>query len=239
MASSFLGLSRLLWSSLLWAALFPALAETLDFPHIDVSGHGEVLVVPDIVALDLAVVETGTDLAATKAVVDGNAAQVLEKVEARGIGAADINATRLMIVPEYQWDGQKRVFQGYRVSQEIHLRLRDTALYAELLSDLVSAGITELTNTRLDTSRRQALQDEALVRAAADARRKAESIAAELGAGLGQVFSVTEVSANGGPSPMVRGEVMAMAADSQSVFEPGTLAISRTVRAVFRLDVGP
>lgn len=218
-----------------------SMAQNLAFPHIEVLGEGEVMVVPDIVDLELAVVQTGTDLAAAKQVVDENAATAIQQARDLGVEPGDINATRLMIVPEYQWDGQQRVFQGYRVSQDIHLRLRDTDRYAELLSLLVSAGITELTNTRLDTSRREALEDEALARAAADARRKAERIAAEMGTRVDQVYSVSELGMGAGPRPPAapRMEAMAMAANSQSVFEPGTLGISRSLRVVFRLVVQP
>jgi len=217
-----------------------AMAQSLDFAHIEVTGTGEVRVVPDIVNLDLAVAETGTDLVATKQIVDRNAAEVIGKARELGIADNDINATRLMILPQYQWDGQKRIFQGYRVSQEIGLRLRDTARYAELLSALVNAGISELTNTTLETSRRDELQNEALVQAVMDARDKAERIAGQIGMALDQVFSVTEVSTGNGPiMPMARAETMAAAGGPQSVFEPGSLGISRTVRVVFRLGAAP
>jgi len=229
----------LLSSLSLLATGMQTMAQSLDFAHIEVTGTGEVRVVPDIVNLNLAVTETGMDLAATKRTVDENAAEVIGKARELGIADNDINATRLMILPEYQWDGQKRIFQGYRVSQEIGLRLRDTARYAELLSALVNAGISELTNTTLETSRQDELLNEALARAVADARAKAERIAGEINGILDQVFSVTEVSGNGPSMPMARAETMAMAADSRSVFEPGSMGISRTVRVVFRLTVGP
>ena len=77
-------------------------------------------------------------------------------------------------------------------------RIRDFAASGTILNQVVAAGANQINSIRLDISDPQPLQDEAMEAAIADAKRKAELMAAAAGVRLVRVLSVSAY-ANSGP----------------------------------------
>src|SRR5579872_7461483 len=113
-------------------------------PYIQVNGHGELQVVPDMATLSLTVEKTAPDAAAARADVEARAAKVLDAARKAGIADKDIDAPSVTVEPAYDWGNNTRKLVGQHVSRSIMLTLRDLSRYGELVDGLFKAGVTDL-----------------------------------------------------------------------------------------------
>jgi uncharacterized protein YggE len=102
--------------------------------------------------------------------------------------------------------------------------------FIDLMNQALALGANNVEPIRLDTSQRQALEDQALELAMADAKAEAGRVADGFGVQLGPVTSVVV----GAHSP--RPEAMrSMMADSAASFSAGVIQINRTLSATFTI----
>ncbi|MGH8335455.1 MAG: SIMPL domain-containing protein, partial [Gammaproteobacteria bacterium] len=143
-----------------------ALANALpSVPYVQVSGHGTLTVVPDMAHVGLTVEKTDKNLTVARADVERRATQVIESAKKLGVPERDINAATISVWPEYQWQNNTQVFVGQHVSRRIEITLHDMTRYADLVSALVKAGVTNIGSTTLDRSDMPALRHQALAKA--------------------------------------------------------------------------
>ena len=152
-----------------------------------------------------------------------------------------VNATRVQIQPEYRWNenDRERVLLGYVVSRQVEIELRDLDKLGALLERVVDAGVNQVGDPMLDSSRRKELEREAMTKALEDARRNAEALARAAGAKLGQPRML---AASGGtpPVPMYRARLaqMDMAAAQEATYQAGDMKFSASVNAEYDLITG-
>jgi len=213
------------------AATFP------DTEHIYVTGEGEVKVEPDIAEIDVTIGRLYDELRSAKSDVDTRTSDVVKLAIRLGVAKEDIRATQLHINPEYERDRDKRILQGYEVSRDITITLKDLTKYRELIQGLVDAGITEINDIAMSSTNIDALKAQALSKAIQVARKKAEVIAEQFNAEVSGVFSISEeplkYSRQGdGLSYMLMAEK-----EEIEAFVPGSISIRSNIFAVFRLKV--
>ena len=187
-------------------------------PYIQVNGHGELHVAPDMASVSLSLEKTDADAKAARADVEARAAKVIALARQLGLPDKDIVAPAVTSYPVYGCapstlsasSNCKRVRLGQHVSRAISLTLHDLSRYGDLVDGLFSIGVTDLGGVAFDRSDRKALQDQARALAVTDAHDKAAGLAKSAGVTLGAVFSIADQGASGGPRPML----MAMAAKS-------------------------
>ena len=210
-------------------------------PYIQVSGHGELHVIPDMLIVSLTLEKTGMDATAARADVEARATKALALARKLGLVDKDIKAPAVTVYPQYEWhsgpDGDgKQVLVGQHVTRGITLTLRDTARYGELVDGLFAAGVTRLDGVSPDRSDRDALQRHALADAVTDARAKAEALAGSAGVHLGDVYSISDQSGSRGPRPIMMG-AMAMSANRtaapQAEYLSGEIEIDADVQAYY------
>jgi len=126
------------------------------------------------------------------------------------------------------------------VSRQVQVELRDLEQLGPLLERAVDAGVNQVNDPVLDSSRRKVLEREAMTKAVEDARLNAETLARAAGAKLGAVRTLNGSSSTP-PMPMYRrGAVMADAAmAAEATYQPGDMKFSATVNAEYDLVVGP
>ena len=199
---------------------------------IEVSGTGEVQVVPDVFPVRAEFVRTGKDVAAMKSSLDQTLASLMDTLESLGVPATDMRASDLQVRPEWQWQPEKRLL-GQRVSRSLEVRLHGMALYTEVLGVLSQAQPEQLQPLGSQVSDSTGARHEALTLALRDARARAQVLAEEAGRKLGTVVFITEQGQQSGrPSPMMAME----AASTGPAYSAGEQSISATVMARFKLD---
>lgn len=226
---------------LLCSAAANADAAPPDRRSVTVSGEGEVGAAPDRARLTMAVEVTDMDLKAAQTKVNGIVRAYLAQARALGARDEDISTAGLSINAEYDYSGNKgRKFLGYHVTRGIGVVVRDLDKIGDYLQRATDAGINNVSNPQLESSKAEELQRQALAKAALDAQAKARALADTLGVKLGTVHTLNASSeAIRPPGPQPR--MMAMAADAKMGgnedmgFAAGEVKYSSTLTAEFDL----
>ncbi len=219
-----------------------AVAEDARPRTVNVSGMGEVAAEPDLARIVLGVEARKPTLAEARTEVNATVERVLKLTRDLRIDPKHVNATRVQVQPEYNWNpkDRKRVLLGYVVRRQVQVELRDLEQLGALLERAVDAGVNQMGDPALDSSRRKELEREAMSRAVKDARLNAEALAGAAGVRLGPVRSLNG-AASSPPMPMFRAQVaMADAAAApEASYQPGEMKFSASVNAEYDLVVAP
>jgi uncharacterized protein YggE len=209
---------------------------------VNVSGMGEVAAEPDLARIMLGVEARKPTLAEARTEVNATVERVLKLTRDLRIDPKHVNATRVQVQPEYNWNpkDRKRVLLGYVVHRQVQVELHDLEQLGALLERAVDAGVNQMGDPALDSSRRKELEREAMSRAVQDARLNAEALAGAAGVRLGPVRSLNG-AASSPPMPMFRAQAaMADAAAApEASYQPGEMKFSASVNAEYDLVVGP
>jgi len=228
------------------ATVVPAAGDSTvpDRRSVSVSGRGEVSATPDRARLSMSVETTKPDLRAAQTEVSRIVRDYLGQVKALGIKDEDISTAGLSINAEYDYSAKGgRKFLGYHITRGIEIVVRDLDKIGDVLLRATAAGINNVSDPQLESTKADELQRDALAKAAADARAKAKVLADALGAGLGAVHTLnanTEYT----PPPVPRGRLVAFAAaapaepgNDQIGFAAGQIKFSASLTADFDLVV--
>jgi hypothetical protein len=207
-----------------------------------VSGSGEVKAEPDVAHVTLGVEARRPTLAAARSEVNAAVERVLALTRELQIDPKFVDSTRLQVQPDYRWDEKSstQVLLGYVVSRQIDVELRDLERLGALLEKAVSAGANQVGGARLDSSRRKALEREALALAVDDARLNADTLARAAGAKLGPVQSISTTGVM--PVPVYSKRVQSVAAApmadaAEASYQPSEMRFTADVSAQFELLV--
>lgn len=221
-----------------------ALAEAPPPRTVAVTGAGEVSASPDLARVGLGIESRQPTMAAARSEVSATVDRVLALTRSLKIDPKFVNSTRLQVQPLYEWDEKNRRqrLQGYLVSRQVEVELRDLDQLGVLLEKAVDAGVNQVGDPQLDSTRRKSLEREAMAKAVEDARLNAEALAGAAGAKLGAVRTLNG-QANAMPMPMYRRDAMvAMAAapaPPAETYQAADMKFSATVSAEYDLVVGP
>jgi uncharacterized protein YggE len=231
----------------------PVLASTIpDYPFVHVSGSNFRIEMPDIATLDFQVVAADADPAAARAVIEARMAEVRELMQKLSIDPEDMQVREVR-----QGVRKERAADGapvYELSCDVHIRLRNVANWPALGGGLLGKPNLDSFAADFDLSTMDQVNDEMVTAAIADARRRADVIAAASGRRLGQVTAVTtdalkklgttlgmerdefrgERRANRGPSNQRAEDI-----DRESFLMVQSLKMRQPVDVVFRLENGP
>ncbi|HEX4923947.1 MAG TPA: SIMPL domain-containing protein [Bdellovibrionales bacterium] len=125
----------------------------------------------------------------------------------------------------------QRVLRGYGVRHVLKVVVANLADLGSIVDEMGAAGVNQLDLIRFSHSEKKKLQLEALALAMADAKEKADVIAASVGRSVQKVSNVSYHSSDS-PEAVVRGEALAEKADATE-FIPGELTISASVSAEY------
>lgn len=224
-------------------ACAPARADGPPPRTVSVTGSGEVSAAPDLARLTLGVEARKPTLAEARAEVTAAVERVLALTRTLKIDPKRVNATRLQVSPLYSWDEKSRrqLLEGYLVSRQVEVELRDLDQLGTLIEKAVDAGVNQLGDPQLDSSRRKDLEREAMAKAVLDARSNAEALANAAGVKVGLVRNLNGQS-SAGPVPMYRrAPQAAMVADGSAAetYQAGDMKFVASVSAEYDLVVGP
>ena len=170
---------------------------------ITVTGEGKIQVMPDVAEIHFGVT-TGPQTTA-KAASDKVAAdmeKILAAVKAKGVADKDITTENFSLNPMYDWtDGRQRL-RGYEATQSLRVKVRDLDAVGDVLTAATDNGANQAGGVQFTLDDPEGKKDEARTEAIANAKKKAEALAAQLGQDLGDVQSFNE-SVGGGWYPPV------------------------------------
>ncbi len=230
---------RLVKTALLAALLLQPLtaaAETAAAPRITVTGEGRVETSPDMATVNLGVTTEAPTAAEAMAANSEELARVLERLRGAGIAERDLQTSSLSLNPNWHHPSgaeQPRI-TGYVASNQLMVRVRDLDMLGGVLDAAVKDGANTLNGITFGLTDPEPLLAEARRKAVADARARAELLAEAAGVTLGQIESITEAGAMGGPQPMYRGAAIAM--EAAMPVAQGEVSIAANVTVIWQIN---
>jgi uncharacterized protein YggE len=190
-----------------------------------VGGTGTVTTVPDRGAFSFTVTSPAKTAVAALQANATAARAVAAALRQAGVAAADLQTMQASLDPRLADDGQ--TVTGYVATTTVTAQLRSLDRAGAVVDAAVAAGADGFSGPSLSTGDTAALYADALKAAIADARAKAQTMAAAAGLTLGRITSVQEA----GAQPVVP---FASAAKQDSVqIEPGTQDVQAAVTVTF------
>ena len=234
---------------MLSAAPLSAIAQNaIEPPLVTVTGNAEVRVPPDEVVFTLAIENLDKDVLAANKRTDESVKGILSITRRNNVKPEDVQTSQISVQPKYNTDEMdyeqrskvKRILIGYEVTKTVAIRLREISRFDELLSDVLKAGITRLSNLEFRDSQIRKHRDQSRVMAIHAAQEKANLYAREIGQSIGQAYSITEESApsytNINQNALTTSRESSSDRKSDSATAPGTISITAQVTVKFRLQ---
>ena len=193
---------------------------------ISVSGDGEVYKTPDLAVMDFSVVSEAKTV--TEAMEDNTEKMkaITEVMKSMGVAENDLQTTNFSINPrydyvraaapapvssgdaeiavdeEYYYPSGKRTLSGYDVNQTLTIKVRreNMGKIGQMIQEATASGANQVGSLQFTLDDPDAAQAEARELAIAEAKKKAEVLAKQLGVKLVRIISYND----GGYSPAYR-----------------------------------
>ncbi|UZQ50145.1 SIMPL domain-containing protein [Clostridium kluyveri] len=198
--------SLIFMSTIMFLLLFGAISASnykvlaAETRTINVTGDGEVNVVPDIANLSLGV--TTEDSTIDKAQQNNSAAinKVVEAIKAAGVAAEDIKTSNYYINPKYNYNEETGISTiiGYTVDSTLNVTVKNIASVGTVIDTAVANGANNSNGVTFGVGDYEKYYNKALTNAILNAKAKAQAIADALDVKLSTLTTITENS-NGIP----------------------------------------
>lgn len=209
---------------------------------ITVTGQGKAASPPDMATINSGVATTAAT--AKEALAANNVAmeKLMEVLKSRGIESKDIQTSGFGVYPEYarrnpgqRGSNNEARITGYRVNNNVTVRVRNLPRLGEILDALVDSGSNRISGVSFSISEPRAIQNKARMDAVDDARGRAELYAQATGARVGKVIAISEQPIRR-PQPAF-GARMAMVSEvaSSVPVATGEQQVSATVNVIYEL----
>jgi uncharacterized protein len=234
------GLTLALWLAPGLAAL-PAAAQQPEPPRgltpgLTLTGVGEVRARPDLAVVRVGVVSQAAT--ARAALDDNNQAMgaVMAALQDQGIAERDMQTSQFTVQPRYRHDQTGEApprIDGYEVSNQLTVTVRDLDRLGPVLDQAVSVGSNRILGVEFDLADPEPRRDEARRLAVEDALRKARVYAEAADVELGPIRAMTEQARFDPPQPYQRMEM----AQGQVPIAEGEQVVA--VEVTISWDIGP
>lgn len=210
---------------------------------ITVTGEGTVEGAPDLALITLGVVSEARAASEALSANSQSMSRIIDALKQGGIEERDLQTSGFSVDPVYSQPPQgqdpsvpfRPEIVGYRVQNNVTLRIRDLTRVGALLDQVVTLGANSISGPTFTVDDPTALQDEARNAAIADAIRKGKLYAGAAGVSLGQIFRIDETYTPP-PQPYAAGPMMRMeAAQSDVPIEGGALTFKMQVAVSWRI----
>ena len=197
---------------------------------IVVTGEGRADAAPDLAVVRVGIEARRPTMAEAREANASAQARLLEAVRALGVASADIQTEQLSLQAEYDYTDAGRQLRGYLATNIVRVNVRDVSRAGAVVDATIAAGGDDarVDGVSFEIQDPTALRVEVRRRAVADARVKAEQLAAEIGATVGEPIFIEEVGVSA-PGPVMM-RMAAPSADHATPVEAGTLETNVSVR---------
>ena len=169
-----------------------------------VTGVGEVTATPDLAILSAGVEATAKTVGEALNQAAQAMDQMMQVLTDRGVTAEDIKTRFFNISPEYVWNRlrERQELVGYRVSNQITVKIRDLGSAGVIIDELASAGgdLARIQGISFTVEDTKPLEVEAREKAVASLLEKAQQYADLTGVQLGKIIYLSE---SGGFTPVI------------------------------------
>ncbi len=206
-----------------------------DVPHVVVFGLAEKEVVPDELRWALSVKTVGGVVAEVSENHSSDVSNVLAYLEESGLSGKEIKTSGMQLNENMVYRDNSRSREGYYAFTQITFTISDTARYLEYWQGLSSFTNLTISSVSFAVSDRQVIEDETMVVAVKNAREKAVSLAAALGAEVLRPLLIEEIDSYlQGPQNVMRSMAVSDSGSAMSI-SPGFETVQARVKVLFEI----
>jgi uncharacterized protein YggE len=214
----------------------PAGADGSITSGINVSGQGKVTGKPDTLSVSLGVSLLRPTVDQATADAAALATAIINALKGAGVVEDDIQTANYNIYPEYDYSGTQQRLLGYRVTNEVRVKIRNLDTAGATIDAATAAGgdATVINNLAFSIEDNAELLQMARTAAWADAEAKARQLAQLAGLELGSAISITESISYNTP-PIYYERAAADVAAGSTPIESGTQDVIIDIQVTFRI----
>ena len=204
---------------------------------VTVVGEGVVNIEPDVATARIGVVVLRKTVREASSEANGIMQAVKAALLAQNIEEKDIQTRHFDISAErYGPEGLLPEDQvQYRVRNTAYVTIRNLDNIGGVLDAAIEAGANDIGSVRFSLENPAAVESEARAMAVADARAKAEELAALIGAAVGEATEISEIIGHGGGFFSNSFSDTAMA-ESAGAFSIGELTLAMQLQITYKLQ---
>ena len=165
---------------------------------ISVSGTGRVKSSPDVADISLGVTTQGKEAAETSNKAAEAMSAMIDALLEMGIDEKDIQTSSLSLNPRYDWNNEPATIEGWEANNMVTVTVRDIDTVGDVVDTATAAGATNVNGISFRVEDPTEAEMSARSAAVADARAKADQLAADAGVTITGIVSITE---SGGQQP--------------------------------------
>jgi len=205
---------------------------------ISVAGEGRLTATPDVAVLTLGVEVTAASV--DQAYQDANKAMdgVIAALKTAGLAEKDYKTTQFNINIIRRTVNGEDTIQGYRVNNQVSAKVRPVASAGKVLTQVTAAAgnAARVQGIQLTLDDPAKLQTQLRDLAMADARAKADQLAARAGVKAGVPISIQDGGTPVTPRPLdLPTAALARGAASDAPINPGELEVRQTVAVTYAI----
>ncbi|GAB4516295.1 MAG: SIMPL domain-containing protein [Anaerolineae bacterium] len=226
-------------------AVIPVSAQTMPAPTTDtitVTGFGDAFGTPDRASIDIGVEVLNNDIAVAFEEANATIDRIISAMVEAGVAREDIRTVNLNVYLDRFGGGMPMPMDGsaptptYNVNNMVNVVVRDITLVDEVITAAVEAGATSIFGLNFTIADRADLEADAREEAVNDANERAAALAELVGAELGDVVNVVEVTGGFGyPIPYAMDSAMGLGGGGATI-EPGQLSVSMQVQVTYAIN---
>jgi uncharacterized protein YggE len=163
-----------------------------NYTSLYLNGHGSVKLEPDTAAVTVGVDVIRPTLAAAQNVATEQATAIIDAVKAAGVAEEDIQTANFSVNIVYDYDKSPATVEGYQVSNQVNVTIRDLESVGAILDAVVAAGANNIYGITFYVDDPTAAASQARALAIQDARTKADEIAAAADLVVCRISSISE-----------------------------------------------
>ncbi|WP_049723300.1 SIMPL domain-containing protein [Gilvimarinus polysaccharolyticus] len=216
-----------------------------EFPFITVTGEAEIEVAPDTVTVNFQIMEFNKSAELAMNTVAERGAEVVTLAKEHDLTHEQIESYAIdkqVRRNRENMNGNMEII-GYEVTQRFTLTINGLDTYEKIMNQLMRMDNTTGLNASFDVSNREEVMTSLVAKAGADARGRANNLAAALDTKIKSVYAITEdagfdnVMARFGVSAEKYG-ALSMTADrgrSFDLFAPQTITLNKRINVIFKI----
>lgn len=203
---------------------------------ISVNGEGKVAVTPDIAILTLGVQSQEDTVVSAQAKATNAMDQLVSTLMGNGVANKDIQTQRFSIQVATRYDAttQQEIITGYQVINTVTAKIRILDKVGMIIDAAASAGgdLIRIEGISFSVDDPTTYYGQAIEEAIADAKAKAEKIAALSGVTLGQPTFISESTSY----PIYQDSRTTSPVTSETSINPGEIEVSASVQVVYAIS---
>jgi len=212
---------------------------------ISVQGQGEVLAVPDVGEFSFAVEAEAKEAGQAIKMSGTKINDIISYLKQVGVEEKDIKTLNYNLYPKYRWEDRacsvgsycppgKRVRDGYKVSQTVRVKVRNTEKAGEIIAGVGKRGATNISSLSFTVDDTEKLKAEAREKAIKDAQEKAAILAKQLGVKIVRLAGFREEGNY--YEPPFRAAKLSVAEDGEAVTPPELPVGEQSTRVNVTID---